>query len=246
MPKQRAAFNAASSHIDRNQRDKAHRLAISMDQTAFMRRKAIPYEWLEVLRSLDVLSPGMQLSEKVICNHILGSWWDLRFDSCTRPIYLPHPEVFELSRAIVLGAAERPQRFEDGVFNVLYRSVVPSATDKRVCFFLHRNQSALSGDGADSTFKPNHYFPVLFDYGAHRAYAFGTLNAMEVNVSVKEGQKSDWHRWQGSQLWEIIGYQLGWAGDIGDPATVGVVVKNWKQVGRLCAITQVCNTDLYL
>ena len=190
----------------------------------------MPYEWLEVLRCLDILAPGEQVSEKVICNHILDFWWGLRFRLRKGPIYLPFTEVLQLSRDVVNGVAQPSQTFEGGVFQSLYHSIIPNDKDRRVCFFLHRSQPALSMGHIDSLREPNHYFPVLFDYRAHRAYAFGILSVSEPGVVVRNGTQSNWDLWQGPELWEMIGSALGWVGDIGKLATVNVVTKSWPQV----------------
>jgi hypothetical protein len=219
-----------SSNINRNEHDQAMRDNIHNDEVAYQTRIALPHEWLEVLRSLDVFRPKTFLSEKVICNYLLDCWWSHRFDPHTRPIYLPFTEIHLLSAKVIRGIQTEEISFENGSFNRLYCSVVPTATDKRVCFVLHRNEAHLLHGKTGSLAACNHFFPVLFDYDSHKAYAFGVWNVRGEMKEVKYGQSSRWKSWSGPELWDRIGRELGWAADVGDPDTVTVVVKNWRQV----------------
>ena len=211
-------------------REKIHK-----DEMAYQKRVGMPYEWLDVLINLDVFSPKTFLSEKVICNHLLDCWWTHRFDPYTRPIYLPFTEIHLLSGKVV---EDEEVSFDGGAFARLYRSVVPTAADKRVCFFLLRNQSHLINDVEGGLDGCNHFFSVLFDYNSHRAHVFGTLSVKEKVTEVNTGESSGWNAWSGPTLWGRIGKELGWAADVGDVHTVNVVVKNWPQVcGRpRCAV----------
>jgi len=64
----------------------------------------------------------------------------------------------------------------------------------------------------------NHFFPVLFDYGTHTAYVFGTLDMSTKEIDVQCGSDSGWDHWLGPGLWTIISQQLDWMADIGDPS----------------------------
>ena len=142
----------------------------------------------------------------------------------------PFEEVNSLSHKIVGCWGGTLLRFEEGAFSNLYGSVVPTTTKRRVCFFLHRRQDELLYGKTSALAKTNHFFTVLFDYGTHRAYAFGTSCVSESEVRISMGLESRWNSWQGPGLWEMIGMELGWVGDVGDSATVTVVIKNWAQV----------------
>lgn len=219
-----------SSQINRNEKDVARRKAIDDDEKAYQRRKSDPNESLEVLVSLDVLGDGRQLSEKVICNYVLDHWWDVRFSPGKRPIYLSFLEVNELGWDIIQDKVKHPKRFEDGEFGKLYRSVASRVEDRRVCFFVHRNQSAMARGVRDKLQHSNHFFPVVFDYTAHKAYAFGVVSVREEEVRSERGENSLWGCWLGPELWKSIGEEMHWGSDVGDVETVCVVTKNWRQV----------------
>ena len=221
-----------SSQINRNERDPALREAMQLDQVAYETRKANPVEWLEVLKNLDVLDDGRQLSEKVICNFLLDLWWDLRFAPGTRPLYLPFAEVYSLGFKILSGNQATSGGLEEGMFNLLYKSTASRATDKRVCFFLHRNQMAMCQGKRDLLHSSNHFFPVVFDYTTHKAHAFGIISDPAPNIREEAAKDSGWSCWLGPELWKLIGEELGWAEDVGDPGTVCIITKSWPQVYR--------------
>jgi hypothetical protein len=102
--------------------------------------------------------------------------------------------------------------------------VAPAAREKSVCFFIHR------GQGRNIMNHGNHFFPVLFDYEAHKAYAFGVSSCPESVCSSCEGMESGWQEWLGPGLWKLIGNELDWRDEVGDTDTVTVVTKNWLQV----------------
>jgi len=200
----------------------------------YEKRKGLAGEFLEVLSSLDVLDDGRQLSEKVICNYLLDRWWDLRFSPGKRPIYLAFAEVHELSREIAKagGAIRSSLQLEEGAFSTFYGSVAPRAKDRRVCFFLHRNQAAVASGKKNALHGANHFFPVVFDYLAKRAHCFGVVPVQQPEIQEDEGGESDWGHWMGPQLWSLIGQEMGWGDVVGDAETVTVVTKNWPQVSQ--------------
>lgn len=224
-----------TSNIDPNEHRSERRAEIHSNQLAFVERKSNPLLWTTVLKDLHVFQNGEQLSEMVICNNLLDCWWAVRFDNRDRPIYLPFLEVNDLGWAIIQGRAEYPAGFQEGVFKGLYSAVVPHTTGRRVCFFLHRPICTLSRKGRKETTKTtrDHFFPVLFDYVARTAYAFGVGDLSNQRIEVKIGAQSGWDRWQGPDLWKLIGHHLGWAQDVGDPGTVRVVEKSWCQVRKI-------------
>ena len=82
----------------------------------------------------------------------------------------------------------------------------------------------------DKLDQSDHFFPVVFDYPAHTAYAFGVVSVKKPEIRVELAQTSGWDCWMGPQLWKVIGQELHWGEDIGDSETVNVVTKNWEQV----------------
>ena len=244
--KTKTADKIDSSQINKNEADPALRNAIHLDESSYLRRKANPREWSYVLQNLKVFGPNRRLDEKAICNYLLDCWWDLRFVPHTRPIYLLFEKVHRLSRAIVNNIPPHPESFESGVFSEMYRSVAPGAADKRVCFFLLRNTATLFTGQVDMLQDSNHFFPVLFDYGAHTAYAFGIWSVgRQLEISVEEGPQSRWGCWHGAELWKLIAVHLGWNQDVGNPSTVSVVIKNWPQVCQFLCYGWISNTNIY-
>lgn len=136
------------------------------------------------LHSLTVFHPGEQVNEKVICNNLFALWWPLRFHPSKRPVYLTFSEVSNLSHSIVSGRDTFETRLEKRAFQYLYQSIIPQTTeiDKWVCFFLHQNYKGLSNPAHDSWVNSNHFFPVLFDYGARTAYAFRVSTYQDIQV----------------------------------------------------------------
>ena len=200
----------------------------------YLTRKAMPARWTQVLLNLNTLGPVSYLHEDVICNHLLETWWDLRFRPHTRPIYLPYSHIDSLCQKIAQGDMQVPTGSGDGAFKDMYRSTVPTTPDKRVCFFLH-----------DRIFTPDNskmFFPILFDYGAHTAYAFGT-STPGADFVAGRGDQSTWNRWLGPKLWTVIGRHLGWMVDDGKPATVKVVTKKWTKVCGLLHVWLDMNAD---
>lgn len=221
-----------SSSINRNESNQTLRNQIYQDEKEYQVRKALPYEWLEVLQSLPVIGPKRYLSEKVICNYLLDCWWALRFSPQIGATYLPFSEVNQLSHSIL---TNQPTllNFQSGVFKSLYRSVISTRTTKRVCFFLHRNLELVSQGERDTLARPNHFFPVVFNYDTHEAFVFGAWSTIKKKEETRigKGQESRWDAWLGSDLWRTIGHQLDWSNNVGDPAAVTVTIKNWHQVG---------------
>lgn len=229
--RKKAGKKVDSSQINRNEKDQAQRTAIQRDQVAYELRKSDVNEWLEVLRSLDVLQDRRMLSEKVICNYLLDGWWDVRFSPGKRPIYLAFAEVHALSMEILRADTLPSQSIEEGVFGLMYKSVASSRPEeRRVCFFLYRDQSALANGERDLLLGGNHFFPVLFDYTARKAYVFGLVSVPEPEIEVEMGEESTWACWLGPELWSLIGQEMGWGTDVGDVNTVRIVTKNWSQV----------------
>jgi hypothetical protein len=228
--KHRAAEMVDSSLINPNEHRKAQRDEIQKDEETYQRRKGSAWEWVEVYQNLEVFRPRTYLSEKVICNHILDQWWALRFHPHPRPMYLPFTELHMISGLIVSGEKGVAKSFKEGCFGSMYRSVAPTAADKRVCFFLNRNHLKLSEGVGDNLEQCNHFFSVLFDYGANTAYTFGTSNPKEPEVTIHPASQTQWHSWQGPDLWTIVGHELGWGDHVCKPSMVTVVAKNWPQV----------------
>ena len=217
-----------STQIDRNEMDEVQRQAIKHDEAGYQYRKSLEEEWIEVLGNLDVLEDGRQVSEKVICNNILQHWWDVRFSPGERPIYLPFTEVHMLSWKISHGGQEDWTSLDDGPFGNMYQSTASRLVDKRVCFFLHRNLETKAMENG------NHFFPVLFDYDAGRAWAYGVSPVPESQTLVESALDSDWDCWFGPQLWTTIAFGMGWGEIAGLPQTMSVVAKNWPQVPPFC------------
>lgn len=230
--KEKIGKKVDSSQINRNERDEARRKAIHLDQVQYESMKADSDEWLEVLKSLEVLGHRRYLSEKVICNYTLDHWWDVRFSPGKRPIYLLFSMVHWLSLDIVAGKVKRTESFDSGEFGSLYRSVASRPEDKRVCFFLFRSQSAMNERVRDRLrgTSANHFFPVVFDYTAQKAYSFGVASVEKVEVRVERGGESPWSCWLGPELWVSIAHEMGWGEDVGDVDAVCTVEKNWQQV----------------
>lgn len=228
--KKKVAKLVDSSKINRNEIDQAQRIAIHKDQVEYENRKGLGPELEEVLSNLNVFEDRRYLSDKVICNFLLDQWWDLRFSPGRRPIYLAFGEVQQIDRDIARGVTNFDLSFAQGSFGGLYRSVVPWAKKKQVCFFLHRNQNAMASGEGNGLESPNHFFPVVFDYRAKKVHCFGVVSVEEPEVTVASGRDSSWDRWMGPKLWMAIGKELGWEEDVGDPDEVVVVIKNWCQV----------------
>ena len=219
-----------AAHIDRNETDQVQREAIKHDEVRYQVRKSHPDEWKEVLDQLHIISDGW-LSEKVIYNNILDKWWGVRFSPGKRPIYLAFAEIDEISRGISMRTNKNIAGFTDGPFFNLYQSTAPRSADKRVCFFLHRNMTALaSGGERGATTNPNHFFAVLFDYELHSAFIYGAVSTPDPESVVESGSQSNWDRWFGPELWTDVARLLGWGRVAGDPFTTTVVSKNWHQV----------------
>lgn len=209
------------------------RQAIYHDQVEYETKKADPFEWQQVLKDLDVLQPGNYLSEKVVCNYIMDQWWDIRFAPGRRPIYLPFTEVHYLSSRLTAHLLQRgDEEFKLFPFQKLHQSVACRKEDRRVCFFLFRTQSAMDGEQRDEMKSCNHFFPVLFDYDAHKAHVFGIVNVSRPGVKAERASESKWSCWLGPELWQRIAEGMGWGEDVGDPDTVRVVTKNWNQACR--------------
>lgn len=222
------------------------REAIQKDEAEFQARKADPLDWLEVLRDLDVLSPGRFLSDRVICHYLLGVWWAIRFEE-RGFIYLPFLVVHLASTSINIGRIASPG-FE-GTFAYMYRAVAPYTKHRRACFLLLRNSLALSSHQRSVALtNPNHFFAVAFDYRTHKAYIFGTVSTEQAVVDVETGEGGSWDCWLGPELWRAMGEDMGWKEDVGDPNTVEVVTKNWKQVRSTLNLNHNRNTnpDLHL
>lgn len=231
--KPKTAHKVNSSHINPNETDEVLRKAIWEDEKEQQHRKAHPDEWTHVLENLCTLAPKEQPDTDIICNLLLSQWWDERFTPQRGPIYLPFREVHRLSKVLAIQTPEPSVGFEGGIFSKLYRSVVPHAVEKWVCFFLGRNEAGLRYKGNRGMREhPNRFFPVVFDYRAHKAYVFGEINGPDTKstVDISEGVQSRWAIWLGPELWKEIGRHLGWSEEIGDPATVRVVAKAWGQV----------------
>lgn len=231
--KEKAGADEDFSHVDPNEKDADKRELIKEEEGNYRKRMSLFHEWTEVIRSLGVLDDGKWLSEKVICNQILDQWWIIKNSYSRRsPIYLAYAEVDDLSRGLSRKGHIRPRTFDTGPFKDLYRSVAFRENDKCVCFFLHRNQLNLT-TGKRTLESSNHFFPVLFDYGAHTAHAFGCISTLMPEVRVERGRDSSWASWLGPELWTAIGSNMGWQEeDVCNPDKVRVVTKNWRQVCR--------------
>jgi hypothetical protein len=237
--KPRAGRPINSSHIDRNETDEAQRVLLQKDQEQYEKRKANGAELVEVLGNLRVLGNLQQLNEKIICNHLLDQWWDLRFSPGKRPIYLAFTEVHQMCLEMTGGYLDSDLSLEDGSFGRLYRSVAPRSKEKWVCFFLYRNQQAVMAEDKRGRNKggmenANHFFPVVFDYPSKRAHCFGITSVDNPEIRIESGEERSWESWMGPDLWRLIGIEMGWSEHVGDPGAVTVVTKNWKQVGLTC------------
>lgn len=210
-------------------------MAIQKDQVEYEKMKSNGNELIEVLTNLEVLGDRRYLSEKVINNYLMDQWWGRRFAPGNRPIYLYFQQIHQISGQMNVSDLEPSPSFEEGAFQPLYRSVAPSSNHRSVCFFLNRNQAAISNqhskskDGGMSG--ANHFFPVVFDYAANTAYCFGISSTQTPEVRI-ESKQGSWNLWKGSQLWSIIGTEIGWLKPE-DPSleNTTVVIKNWNQVG---------------
>lgn len=220
-----------SSHIDRNEGDQARRDAIHRDQLEYKTRKSSPDQWAEVLHHLNSAGIHGHLYPKIISNHILEKWWDVKFSPGGRPIYLAFRDLNLLIQDLSLGDHTPSESFESGFFHGLYRSVASSPKCKMVCFFLQRSDVIVSGHGySPLDDRENHFFTVLFDYQAHKAYSFGFMSVGKAEVRVEAGAARGWAGWMGPSLWEAIAYEMGWTEGEQFTQTVEVVTKNWPQV----------------
>jgi hypothetical protein len=236
VKEKRSAVNVKKTFVDvtlinRNKMDKAQRAAIERDQRHYEVRKAQPDQLVETLRTLSALKHGVFLTNTIICNYILDHWWDLRFSPGRRPIYLPSYEINDISTKIFRNIDTNCDGFEDGPFSKMYRSTAPMSEDKRVCFFLHRDMSLITA-GICGLGTPNHFFPVLFDYQAHKAFVYGAVSTYHPESGVESGRTSNWASWLGPALWIQIYRMMGWGEMPGDSSTTSVVSKNWRQVRR--------------
>lgn len=198
--------------------------------------------------SLDVLGHKRYLSEKVICNYALESWWDLRFSPGRRPIYLAFPDIHVLSANICSGTYVPSKTFKTGIFQALYRATAPKPKHRMVSFFLQRSQSALVQGSNAGLSQANHFFPVVFDYQTHKAYFFGVISAKTPDVRVEGARSSGWASWMGPQLWGAIAHELGWRETVRGSESVTVVTKNWPQVCGIrphrCKLTNLHRTAM--
>lgn len=219
--------------------DNAQRKAIRQDELEYEARKGNGLEIVEVLKSLSVLGHQRYLSEKVIHNHLMDQWWDLRYSPGKRPIYLDFTLVHEISTEAKDFVSN--EDLGSGAFGGLYRSVAPKSKHKWVCFFLFRNQGTIcdekSDDGDGGIYGANHFFPVVFDYEARTVHCFGISSVGDPEIRVEAEKDSGWKRWRGPQMWQVIATEMGWSDHVSSKSDdVTVVTKNWPQVGLTISV----------
>jgi len=217
------------------------------NQMAYLRARASPYEWQDILSDLTIFAPGRWLSEKVICRPLMDSWWSRRHEAQTGCTYLSFPIIHEMSMAIrngTVGDSTHPCGLVDGCFYNQYGSVIPHLTHRRVGFALIRNIGMMHGTAEASLGngrqRENHFFTVVFDYDSQRAYSFGAFGSGQ-EVDMQPAQESRWDAWHGPELWRNIAYSLGWGDSLRPANGIHVVSKEWQQVGvQLCHAGTIC------
>jgi hypothetical protein len=104
--------------------------------------KAQPFDWVSILKDLNVLPGGWYLSNRVVFNYLLTLWWDFQFMPENGPVYLPFQPVHFTTGGFIAGQVGSPG-FKH-TFGHLYHSVAPYAKHRIVCFFLYRNSLVLA------------------------------------------------------------------------------------------------------
>lgn len=165
-------------------------------------------------------------------------WWPKRFHPESTIAYLPFNILHEISCALSVPASSHSTiqtQLAEGPFFACYGSTIPLLAHRRVSFVLIRNLDEMR-KGVSS--KPlalshaNHFFAVVFDYNAHRAYSFGAFPRAKPTTSCVAAAESDWARWGGPGLWNNLANSLGWS-DASNIDRVSVVSKDWKQVWNI-------------
>lgn len=221
---------------EKNRVVREFRTLIVENHRTYLSLKGSPYEWQEMLDTLEVFGPNKWLSEKVICRFLMDHWWPLRYGSETGLVYLPFAILQELSTGICRrGQTDRQNApdFVDGPFYRQYSSVIPQISRRRVGFILIRNVGSMSAadfSWRDVLQRPNHFFPVVFDYDSRIAYAFGAFGGSRPGIRHQGGTESDWDRWYGPELWMELAHLLGWSGVLCPTDEMQVVSKEWSQV----------------
>jgi len=238
----------------RNEIDPRVRNMMERNHMAYLRQKATPYEWQDILANLNILGPQQWLSEKVICRDLMDLWWPLRHESQTGCVYLPFSIVHENSIAIGKRGVDEQggiTHFREGPFHDQYSSVVPRLSHRRIGFVLIRNLGLLQtshGSWTNATESPNHFFAVLFDYDSRRAYSFGAFGGQSTIVRCQVATESDWGSWYGPELWRCLACQLGWEEASQPSDDINVITKDWEQVGfhaicTFCVLTASVNPE---
>jgi len=219
----------------RNKTDTRLKSLMTNDHMAYLRCKASPLEWGDILDSLDVFGPQGWLSEKAICRTLMDLWWPLRYESQTGCVYLPFLNIHEISTSISNreGGSCNPTGFEKGPFYNQYSSVIPHVSCRRVGFVLFRNMASIRTPNSPSTHameNANHYFAVVFDYDSQRAYSYGACGLDRPGAECSVATESNWDRWYGPELWKDLAYHMGWEETLMPLNEIYVISKEWEQV----------------
>jgi len=186
--------------------------------------------WLELLRNITHLNPGQWIDPEILCTYLFQLWWTSRYEPTTQVVYLPFDTTHYASMLLHNGRTRNKENSFKGIsLDRKFGSVVPYVKHRRVCFFLERQLAKMEAGVPDKLGKLNHFFPVVFDYHARKAYVFGATMAERPRIRVGE---ANWTAWHGPGLWTLIGQWLDWDQVIGDPDTVTVVGKTWRQASR--------------
>ena len=154
---------------DKSRIDPALKPLISENHKTYTTLKAHPYEWQEMLNSLDIFEPNRWLSEKPICWLLMDMWWPLRYSPNTCLAYLPFTVLQDMSIKVSRQGRGNPDNCHRASFSnfcfslflipfliILFPSYFNSINDKALQsnWGLLNKTSALSGDnGTDSTVK---------------------------------------------------------------------------------------------
>ena len=224
---------------DKSRIDPALEPLIIENHKAYIALKASPYEWQEMLDTLEVFEPNRWLSEKPICRLLMDMWWPLRYSLRTSLTYLPFAVLQDMSTSISRRGRNNPYdggEFTDSPLYQQYSSIIPCLPQRRVGFVLIRNLGSMRTQGSSPTHalhNPNHFFAVVFDYDSQTAHSFGALSEDRPSVDHLDGTNSTWCRWYGPELWNALARSLGWDDALGPLDEIRVISKEWKQVNHL-------------
>ena len=223
---------------DKSRIDPALKPLISENHKTYTALKAHPYEWQEMLDSLDIFEPNRWLSEKPICRLLMDMWWPLRYSPNTCLAYLPFTVLQDMSIEVSRQGRGNPDDEAGFVGSPLYpqySSIIPSLLWRRVGFVLIRNLESMRTRGSpqmDSLQNPNHFFAVVFDYDSQTAHSFGAFCGSRSSVDRLDGSDSTWSRWCGPELWNSLARSLGWSDALGPLEEIKVISKEWQQVNH--------------